>query len=71
MALKRVVGVEDAHVSFEEGRAVVRFDANATSPDVFIAELERLTGFTAQVIRAGSDNVGEIIDDTTEMEGRR
>ncbi len=50
MALKRVSGVHDAQVSFESGRGVVTFAATETSPEEFIGELERLTGFTAEVI---------------------
>ncbi len=42
-------------MSFEEGRAVVRFDPTQTTPDRFIAELTRLTGFTA-VVTAAADS---------------
>ncbi len=49
MALKKVAGVEDADVSYEEGRAIVTFDPEQTSPTEFINELEQLTGFTARV----------------------
>ncbi len=37
-------------MSFESGRGVVTFAATETSPEEFISELERLTGFTAEVI---------------------
>ncbi len=50
MAVERVPGVESADVSYEAGQAVVVFDSAVTSPDEFIAELERMTGFTAAVM---------------------
>ena len=50
MALERVPGVESADVSYEAGQAVVVFDPAVTSPDEFIAELERMTGFTSAVM---------------------
>ena len=49
MALRRVDGVKEAEVSFESGQAVVTFDSTVTTPDHFIAELERMTGFKATV----------------------
>ena len=52
MALKKVDGVEEASVSYETGEAVVSFDPERTSPDEFIAELTRLTGYTAVVLSA-------------------
>lgn len=57
VALERVPGVDSADVSYEEGRAVVRFDPNVTSPDEFIAELERMTGFGAVVRTAELQDV--------------
>lgn len=50
MAVERVPGVESADVSYEAGQAAVVFDPAVTSPDEFIAELERMTGFTAAVM---------------------
>ena len=50
VALERVPGVEGADVSYEAGKAVVVFDPAVTSPDEFIAELERMTGFNAAVM---------------------
>ncbi len=41
--------MDSANVSYEAGRAIVGFDPAITSPDDFIAELERMTGFTAEV----------------------
>jgi copper chaperone CopZ len=52
VALKRVEGVESAEVSYEEGRGTVVFDPSETTPAEFIAELERMTGFTASVMAA-------------------
>ncbi len=53
MALLRVDGVEAAEVSFPSGIASVAYDASLTSPEEFIEELTRMTGFEA--------TVGEII----------
>ncbi len=55
MALERVEGVDSADVSYETGRAVVGFDPAVTSSAEFIAELERMTGFTAKVTEADMD----------------
>ncbi len=41
--------MDSANVSYEAGRAIVGFDPAITSPDDFIAELERMTGFIAEV----------------------
>jgi copper chaperone CopZ len=54
VALERVEGVESADVSYELGRAIVTFDSTVTSPAEFIAEMERLTGFTAEMSHDGS-----------------
>ena len=53
MALLRVDGVEAAEVSFPSGAASVVYDASLTSPEEFIDELTRMTGFEA--------TLGEII----------
>ncbi len=53
MALLRVDGVEQAEVSFPSGEASVVYDPSLTSPEDFIDELTRMTGFEA--------TVGEII----------
>ena len=55
MALQRVAGVHRADVSYEAGRATVAYDPAVTSPAEFIKELERMTGFTAEV-EAAEDN---------------
>ncbi len=43
-------GVHSADVSYETGEGVVSFDSAETSPDEFIAELARMTGFGATVV---------------------
>ena len=60
MVLQRVAGVDDADVSFEAGRAVVTYDPELTAPAQFIAELERMTGFEAEVMGAAADSVGPV-----------
>ena len=42
-------GVEDAKVLFPSGAASVVYDASLTSPEEFIGELARMTGFEATV----------------------
>jgi len=49
----RVEGVEEAEVLFPSGAASVVYDPSLTSPEEFIDELTRMTGFEA--------TVGEII----------
>ena len=55
MVLRRIEGVEDADVSYEYGKAVVTYDPAVTSPEEFIPELERMTGYGAEVV--GDDGV--------------
>ncbi len=50
MVLRRIEGVEDADVSYEAGKALVTYDPAVTSPEVFIPELERMTGYGAEVV---------------------
>ena len=50
MVLRRIEGVEDADVSYESGKAVVTYDPAVTSPEEFIPELERMTGYGAEVV---------------------
>ncbi len=70
VALKNVDGVDDAEVSYEKGRAIVTFDPRVTNPETFIAELARLTDFTAEV-GAGNGTVDESegahVHDTTHV----
>lgn len=50
IVLQRVEGVYKAEVSLEAASAVVRYDPAKTSPEVFIAHLEKQTGYEASVI---------------------
>ncbi len=65
MVLRRIEGVEDVEVSYEAGKAVITYDPAITSPDEFIPELERMTGYGAEVVDGDiielphSRNVGE------------
>lgn len=43
-------------MSYEAGRAIVGFDAALTSPEEFIEQLERMTGFTAEIVQAVGDS---------------
>jgi hypothetical protein len=52
-----VDGVNDAEVSYESSLAQVTFDPGMTSPEIFIAELTRLTGFTAEVVQGELDTI--------------
>ncbi len=45
----RVEGVEEAEVLFPSGAASVVYDPSLTSPEEFIDELTRMTGFEATV----------------------
>ena len=63
VVLQRVSGVQQADVSYETGKAVVTYDSELTAPEEFIAELERMTGFTAQV-EAGASGAEEAGDMT-------
>lgn len=49
LALQRVPGVYDAHVSYDSASAVVRYDPARTEPVKFIAKLEEMTGYKARV----------------------
>ena len=42
-------GVKDARVSYPSGAASVVYDASVTSPEEFLGELTRMTGFQATV----------------------
>lgn len=50
LALERAPGVYRAEVSYDSASAVVLYDPERTSPDRFIARLEKLTGFTARAV---------------------
>ncbi len=68
MALKRVEGVDSAAVSYEAGSGWVAFDPALTSPDEFIAELKRMTGFTAEIVAAGRDAADRRIADAADAD---
>ena len=55
MAVERVEGVREAKFSYERAEGFVTFDTTMTSPDVFLAELDRMTGFSGTV-RADGDS---------------
>ena len=57
--------MEDAEASYEAGSATVTFDPNVTSPTKFIAELTRLTGFTAEVVQTGEGKLQMLNVDST------
>lgn len=50
IALERVDGVHRADVSFDSASAVVLYDPAKTTPNVFIARLEKLTGYQARPV---------------------
>jgi len=47
VAVTRVEGVHDARFSYERAEGYVTFDSTATSVSEIVAELERLTDFSA------------------------
>jgi len=49
VVLRRIDGVEDADVSYEAGKAMITYDPTITSPEVFIPELEKMTGYEAEI----------------------
>ncbi len=68
MALERVEGVDSAAISYEAGSGWVAFDPALTSPDEFIGEMERMTGFTAEIVAAGRDAAERRIADAADSE---
>ena len=54
VALERVPGVYRAVVSYDSASAVVRYDPALTRPEVFMAELQRLTGYRATLVSDAS-----------------
>ena len=44
-------GVEDAEVLYPSGAASVIYDPSLTSPEEFIGELSRMTGYEATVLK--------------------
>lgn len=51
MAVERVEGVREATFSFDRSQGYVLFDTTATTVTEIIAELERLTAFSAAEVR--------------------
>ena len=50
IVLERVDGVYDAEVSYDSASAVVLYDPELTSPEQFIARLEKMTDYRAEVV---------------------
>lgn len=50
IAFKRVAGVFDAKVSYDEALGTVRFDPRKVTPAQIAAHLNRLTGYRATVV---------------------
>ena len=50
MALKKLDGVYDAVVTFDDSVGVVRYDAKRVTPTQIRAHLTKLTGYGASVI---------------------
>ena len=48
MAVTRVEGVQDATFSFDRAEGYVTFDTTVTSISEIVAELERMTDFSAR-----------------------
>lgn len=46
-------GVEDAEVSYQEGRGVVRYDPKIISPEAMIERLAEMAGYQASVTDGG------------------
>ena len=63
--MKKVDGVDEAEVSYETGSATVTFDPTITNPAAFIAELTRLTGFTAVVGTTHDGRIAPPVADST------
>jgi len=53
IVLRRVPGVLQAEVSYDEASAEVTYDASVTEPAEFIARLEKMTGYRARVTDGG------------------
>jgi copper chaperone CopZ len=47
VAVERIEGVTDAMFSYGRAEGFVTFDSTRTSVDEIVAELERMTGFSA------------------------
>ncbi len=49
MAVERVDGVREAVFSYDRAEGFVTFDTTMTSPEEFLAELDRMTDFSGTV----------------------
>jgi len=56
IVLRRVPGVYKAQVSFASASAAVSYDPAKTSPDVFIGQLRKMTGYEASVIKPADES---------------
>lgn len=56
LVLKRADGVYRADVSHDSASAVVWYDSTRTGPERFIARLEDMTGYEAEVVEAPRRN---------------
>jgi len=54
VAVERVDGVREAEFSYERAEGYVTFDTTKTSPDVFLAELDRMTDYSGTVRADGT-----------------
>jgi mercuric ion binding protein len=54
LALQRLAGVYSAAVSYDSASAVVRYDPRRVNPTQIVRHLERLTGYRATLLAAGS-----------------
>ncbi len=58
MAVERVEGVREAEFSYERAEGFVTYDTTMTSPEEFLAELDRMTDYSGTVrAEAGSGSV--------------
>lgn len=71
MAVERVKGVREAEFSYERAEGFVTFDTTQTTPEAFIAELERMTDYSATLrpVEGGSsESAAETADTSAKAE---
>ena len=56
MAAERIAGVDSARFAYPEGTGTISYDTTVTSPDVFIPELERATGYRITRLRVDKND---------------
>ncbi len=49
MAVERVEGVREAEFSYERAEGFVTYDTTMTSPEEFLAELDRMTDYSGTI----------------------